>query len=165
MAAWPPSEVLAAIRDLPRADLDGVRWTPEDQWHVTLRFMGEVDDPDPVEAALRAELTGRGARDATLDGYTGVLGAHLVVGVDGLESLSTLVRLATAPFGDPPLPQPFEGHLTIARGQRRTSITGDLLDQPVHGGRPVTWTVSEVALVASDLGPPLAYETLATIPL
>src|SRR5688572_13301649 len=148
VAAWPPSEVLAAIRDLPRPELQGVRWTPEDHWHVTLRFMGEVDDPDPVVASLTGELSGRGAREATLAGATSLLGGTLVVGVDGLESLSTLVRLATASFGDPPLPQPFEGHLTIARGQRRTSITDDLVGIEVAGGHPTTWSVDEVAVVA-----------------
>jgi 2'-5' RNA ligase len=165
VAAWPPPEVLAAIRDLPRPDHEGVRWTPEDQWHVTLRFMGDVADPDPVIASLRGELPGRGARDATLAPATSLLGGHLVVGVDGLASLSTLVRLATAAYGDPPLPQPFEGHVTLARGRRRTSLTDDLVDDAVNGGAPLTWSVDEVALVASDLGPPLTYETIATIPL
>lgn len=165
VAAWPPPEVLAAIRGLPRPDAQGVRWTPEDQWHITLRFMGEVDDPDPVVAALRGELPGRGSREATLAAATSLLGGHLVIGVDGLASLSTLVRLATASFGDPPLPQPFEGHVTVARGQRRNSLTDDLVGVTVNGGAALPWTVSEVALVASDLGPPLAYETVATIPL
>src|SRR5690606_4279651 len=50
----PPEGVLDAIERLARPDRPGVRWTRRQQWHVTLRFLGEVDDPDPVAAALDA---------------------------------------------------------------------------------------------------------------
>ena len=48
----PPDEVLDLIADLPRRAQAGLRWTTRDQWHVTLRFLGEVEDPTVVVDAL-----------------------------------------------------------------------------------------------------------------
>ena len=171
VAAWPSPEVQAALRSVPRPEREGLRWMPEESWRVTLRFLGEVPDPAPVVEALRSELPGRGARPATLDDVTSTLGTVLVVRVEGLRSLATLVRLATSRLGDPPRPDPFEGHVTLARGGRR-GIDGDLVGQAVKTGTGTTWGVGEVALVRTVVGGPTAggpstttYETLATIPL
>ena len=54
VAAWPPADVVEALRGLDRPVVTGMRWTTADQWHVTLRFLGDVDDPAPVVAALTA---------------------------------------------------------------------------------------------------------------
>ncbi|HEU5152602.1 MAG TPA: RNA 2',3'-cyclic phosphodiesterase [Iamia sp.] len=171
VAVWPPAEVGDALRKLPRPERPGVRWTPEADWHVTLRFLGEVPDPAPVVSALEAELPGRGSRPATLDDVTSELGTALVVRVDGLRSLASVVRLATSQLGDPPRPDPFEGHITVARGGRR-GVDPELVGQAVKTSDATTWDVTEVALVrsvvgGSGIGPDAAttYETLATIPL
>ncbi|HEV7721486.1 MAG TPA: 2'-5' RNA ligase family protein [Iamia sp.] len=170
VAAWPPPEVQAVLRSVPRPERAGLRWMPEESWHVTLRFLGEVSDPAPVIEALRSELSGRGARPASLGDVTSTLGTVLVVRVEGLRSLATLVRLATSRLGDPPRPDPFEGHITVARGGRR-GIDTDLVGQAVKTGPSTTWDVGEVALVRTVVGGPTAgpstttYETLATIPL
>lgn len=171
VAAWPPPEVRDALRTISRPDTPGVRWTPEDDWHVTLRFLGDVPDPDPVVQALQDELAGRGARDATLDDETSLLGSVLVVRVGGLRSLATLVRLATSRLGDPPRPDPFEGHVTVARGRGRKGVDAELVGQAVKQATTVAWSVDEVALVRSPTGgllsegSALRYETLTTIPL
>lgn len=169
MAAWPSPEVQAAIRDLPRPLDARVRWTDVEDLHVTLRFLGEVDDPGPVVDALMAELPGRGSRPASLGAETDILGRALVVEVEGLRSLSTLVRLATAPHGEPPSPTPFIGHVTVARGR---SIPDELVGLAVPGASDIAWEVSEVAVVRSIVAPPSAppgtsnsFERLATVPL
>ncbi|MEZ5165093.1 MAG: 2'-5' RNA ligase family protein [Acidimicrobiales bacterium] len=38
--------------DAPRAEGD-IRWSTPDQWHVTLRFLGDVDPQAAVEAVAR----------------------------------------------------------------------------------------------------------------
>ena len=53
VAAWPPDDVVAELRALPRKDQRGVRFVPPENWHVTLRFLGAAD-PDAVGAALDA---------------------------------------------------------------------------------------------------------------
>ncbi|QYG93299.1 RNA 2',3'-cyclic phosphodiesterase [Iamia sp. SCSIO 61187] len=164
VAAWPPGEVRDALRSIPRPTLPGVRWMPEDTWHVTLRFLGEVADPDPVVDSLRAEVPGHGPQPATLDAATTRLGPVLVVRVAGLDRLASLVRSATAPAGDDPRSDPFVGHVTVARARGR-GVPDALVGLGLAGG-PVTWSVDEVALVRSITGAAGArYETRATVPL
>ena len=43
LAVWPSPEVVDVLRALPRPDTPGVRWSTEDQWHVTVEFLGECD--------------------------------------------------------------------------------------------------------------------------
>ena len=53
VAVWPPSGVVDALRPLVVPGEPGVRWVTPEQWHVTLRFLGDAD-PDEVATALRA---------------------------------------------------------------------------------------------------------------
>jgi len=46
IAVWPPPEVVDVLRTLERPTIPGLRWTTPDQWHVTLRFIGDADPPD-----------------------------------------------------------------------------------------------------------------------
>lgn len=159
VAVWPPSEVIRTLSALPREDRRGVRWTHPDQWHVTLRFLGEVD-PDEVVRAL-AGLSHPPVR-ARFSGPIGRLGrSALVVPVDGLASLAAEVCARTAELGDPlPADRPFFGHLTLAR-LRGTAACG-LTDRLVPG----EWDVREVAVVTSRLDPDRArYTIVATVPL
>ena len=47
-----------ALRSIERPEQRGLRFTTEDQWHVTLRFLGDVDDDD-VDAVVAAARRGR----------------------------------------------------------------------------------------------------------
>ena len=55
VAVRPNEAVLDAVAGLARPERPGVRWTTQPQWHVTLRFLGGVDegttetDYDPEE--------------------------------------------------------------------------------------------------------------------
>lgn len=145
VAVHPPDEVLDAVDRIPRPDAPGLRWTRRGQWHVTLRFLGEVDDPAPVAAALQAVEVAPGT-EAVLGPATQRLGNRvLMVPVAGLDALATQVRAATATFGEPIDPRPFRGHLTLARSRGRARLPG---------AQPVTarWAVTSFALVRSRLG-------------
>jgi RNA 2',3'-cyclic 3'-phosphodiesterase len=163
IAMWPPAEVLDMLAGLPRPDVRGVRWTTRDQWHVTLRFLGELSDSD-ADAVSRAldGLAGSGALPVELGPATRVLGsAVLCAPVAGLEALAGLVVAATAGVGPPPEHRRFRGHVTLARGRRGVRL-GGLAGTPVAG----TWTVEEVHLVRSVLGRGGArYETIGIVPL
>ena len=132
---------------LPRPDEPGVRWVPAHQWHVTLRFAGEVDDAD--EAALVAALDrlDAPAAAARLGPRVSRLGRSVVcLPVSGLDALAEAVRVTTAGVGDPP-DRPFVGHLTLARLRDRAAcgVTGTAVD--------LGFDVDEVVLVRSTLGP------------
>jgi RNA 2',3'-cyclic 3'-phosphodiesterase len=160
VAVAPPADALAAVARLDRPDVPGVRWTTADQWHVTLRFLGEVEDPGPVAAALD---------DAPLVPTTASLGPRvaalgrgvLMVPVAGLDALAEAVVSATAGVGQPPGDRPFQGHLTLARARRGASVRG-LAGAAVAA----TFPVEEVRLVRSRLGPGGArYEDVHVRPL
>jgi len=61
VAVVPPGDVLDRLAALRRPPRPGVRWTRREQWHVTLRFLGEVDEsavPALVAALDAAPLAG-----------------------------------------------------------------------------------------------------------
>lgn len=156
IAVWPPPEIVAVLRDLPRVEADGVRFTTEDRWHATLRFLGDVD-LDTARAAIGRVRFAR--TTATVGPAVTRLGAGVVIApVAGLDAVAATVRGATAAIGEPVDPRPFRGHLTLARQRRgdRCSLDG----APIRG----TFPVDEIALVRSDLRSDGArYTTVATV--
>jgi RNA 2',3'-cyclic 3'-phosphodiesterase len=130
----------------------GVRWTRRTQWHVTLRFLGEVDDPAPVIDALEgAGLRSLGPIEAAMGPAVERLGpAVLCIPVAGLERLAGAVTKATAELGRPPETRPFRGHLTLARLPRRGRVdTRPWVGQAIGA----TWPVEQVHLMRSHTHP------------
>lgn len=127
-AVWPPEEVreriwssLASLRDTTT----GVRWIPPDRYHVTLRFMGDVDAallPRLVRAAealapqraFRARLAGNGAFPRR-----GVPRVYWVgLKADPLVRMRDLLDRELANEGFPPEHRAFRPHLTVGRTRR-----------------------------------------------
>jgi 2'-5' RNA ligase len=156
----PPERVLDALARLDRPERVGVRWTRRDQWHVTLRFLGEVADPDPVAAALSAAPLPR--CEARLGPRVRALGRQvLCLPVAGLDELAGAVVEATAGFGQPPDDRRFRGHLTLARLRRGTRPSG-LTRASLDDSFPVT----DVRLIRSHQGEGGSrYEDLLVVPL
>jgi RNA 2',3'-cyclic 3'-phosphodiesterase len=151
----PPDEVLDLIADLPRRAQAGLRWTTRDQWHVTLRFLGEVEDPTVVVDALDGvDARGFAACEAAVGPVIETLSRQVVaLPVAGLNDLAAAVIDATHALGRPPEDRPFRGHLTLARlarsarGSARRHAGGIV-------GRPLSarFTVSDVRVIRSHLG-------------
>lgn len=164
VAVWPSAEVAGGLEAMARPEHPSVRWTTPDQWHVTLRFLGEVAEHE-LAALVQAldALRSQSRRRVTLGPTTARLGPHvLMVPVSGLDDLGRAVVDATRAFGQLPDDRPFTGHLTLARGRGRHAVPAALAGQPGGG----SWPVTEVALVRSHLGSSGArYETLAGITL
>lgn len=164
VAAWPPPEVGEVLAGVARPGHPSVRWTTPDQWHVTLRFLGEVAE-DQLAALLPALSTigASPARRATVGPATARLGRNvLMVPVAGVDDLGRAAADVTRSFGSPPDDRGFTGHVTLARSRGRHAVPAGLTGHPVSA----MWPVGEVALVRSHLGAAGArYETLATIPL
>jgi RNA 2',3'-cyclic 3'-phosphodiesterase len=161
----PPAEVERVLAGVGRPERPGVRWTCPHQWHVTLRFLGEVPDEEvaSVAAALGAVGGRCGPRHATLGPVTRRLGrAVLVAPVSGLDDLAAAVVESSAGFGVAPEVRPFSGHLTLARGKGRRPVPADLAGEPVEAA----WPVTSMELVRSHLGAGGArYEVVATVGL
>jgi 2'-5' RNA ligase len=165
-----PPDAIELVGDLPRPDLASLRWTTEDQWHITLRFLGEVASPSAVAEALTK--VPEALREARVGEIEIVLGAAtawfrgrriLHVPVTGLDSLASVVAEVTAPWGerseeDPP----FAGHLTLARVRRNGTGPANLAGTPISA----EWTVPEILLMSSTLGPGGSqYGVVAQVPL
>ena len=160
VAVWPPDDVLDRIEGLPRPDVPGLRWTHREQWHVTLRFLGQVPEPGPVGEALAAVASSSAPAEAVLGPRVDRFGRRLLhLPVSGLDRLAPAVVSATSGMGRPPDDRPFAGHVTLARVADRKSV--DL--RPLTGaGVSGRWPVNEIVLVRSDLSPAGArYEVVA----
>jgi len=92
IGVWPSKAVEEAVDSLGRPQVAGLRWTTADQWHVTLRFCGEVPDGDVDRLAesLRVGLAGQGPVEATLGPATARFGRSgiLHVPVVGLDNVN-----------------------------------------------------------------------------
>jgi 2'-5' RNA ligase len=162
---WPDGAAAGAIEQLERAPEPAVRWTSAPEWHVTLRFLGEVAEGavSSVADAVATAAAGCVPRTIELGPATTRLGrGQLVLPAAGADDLAAAVVAATARLGQPPEDRPFTGHLTVARGRGRRPVPPAL-----EGTSLITsWWADEVALVRSHLeqgGP--RYETIARAPL
>ena len=155
-----PDEVLDLLASLPRPEVTGVRWTTRDQWHVTTRFLGAVDDAQPVIDAL---VTARPARAGAVLGpsVTRLNPRILSVPVAGLDDVAARVVKATKKIGMPPEDRRFKGHVTLARGRGGADL------RPLAGAPVVAeWEVDEFVLVESALHPHGArYSVVERFPL
>ena len=175
VAAVPPPEVLAP---LVRA-VDGLRgtyaasWVPEERLHVTLAFLGEIEEDTArrVEANVREAAAARAPFALSLRGggafprpaRARVLWAGLDGDLDALASLARATRRAARAARVDVERAPYVPHVTVARLRRPADVTGAVvaLDAVTSEG----WTVNEVVLMRSVLGPEPSYQPLAVLPL
>jgi 2'-5' RNA ligase len=152
----------AAIRGQLMAAMGGIsgaRWQKEDQLHLTLRFIGEVDRHrgGDIHAALGSihhpsfeiALSGigtfdrRGQPDAVWAGIT----PH-----EPLKTLHNKVDAALARVGVGPDQRVFLPHITLARLKRSSGPVGNLLEQSGGLASP-PFAVDNFALFESTLTP------------
>ncbi|MGI4830374.1 MAG: RNA 2',3'-cyclic phosphodiesterase [Janthinobacterium lividum] len=171
-----PLDVLQRFTDLRlrlATPKDGLRWSPSDQAHITLRFLGEVSED---EALMYAESLKRlhsapvhlAIESLGIFGAKGILYASLVSSAE-LGDLQAQVERCVTEHGALPETRPFLPHLTLARSKNRTGM--NTLQRLSRPGLPalggvVRWTATEVLLYESLLSPGGAeHRVLARYPL
>jgi 2'-5' RNA ligase len=161
-----PDPVQRAVATLCHG-LPGVRWLPPEQLHLTIRFIGEVDDARL--AAIRQGLTGtlpapfacrlQGVGRFPARGSPRVIW----VGVQaeaGLMCLAETVEARLQALGISPEERPFSPHITLTRLKdlHRATVNAYLAD---HAQFHSEWfTVRAYHLYASLLTPKGAIHTL-----
>lgn len=153
-----------------------LRWTGRDAWHLTLAFLGRVDER--VVGRLSEELAGTAAEHPRLAlslhraGAFPESGRHarvLWIGVrdyqHGLQSLAGSVGRAAGKAGAPPAERgrEYHPHLTLARCREPVDVRQLLADLRDYSGTP--WVAGEIYLIRSHLGAHPRYETLGAWPL
>jgi RNA 2',3'-cyclic 3'-phosphodiesterase len=160
-----------------RSGRQDLRWTSREAWHVTLAFLGQVDQAAAARLLPRLERAARRHFTFRL-AFTGA-GAFpsasranvLWCGVSGdrmaLADLAASVAAGASRAGAPPPDRGrrFQPHLTLARCRMPADVTE--LVAALAGYRGPAWTADRIHLVHSRLGASEQprYATLGSWPL
>lgn len=158
VAIRPPSAIRAILIGA-MGGISGARWQNEDQLHLTLRFIGEVDrhGAGDIHAALGAihharfeiALNGIGAFERRGQAETVWAGVSPHA---PLKALHKKVDAALTRVGVAPDQRAFLPHVTLARLKRSSGPVGNLLEQSGGLVSP-PFTVDHFGLFESTLTP------------
>jgi 2'-5' RNA ligase len=162
-----------------RAAWPGLHWTHPQSWHVTLAFLGEVEEPVVTRLAERLEraagrlagpelvITGGGAFPSVARGrvlWTGIRSDQEVLRRIH-KSVAAGARKAGAPSSDEG--RRYRPHITLARAREPVNLRPLVDALAVHTGPP--WPADRVHLIRShqseQLGEQNWYESIGSWPL
>lgn len=148
------------VREHLARALDGFRTTTVEQWHVTLAFVGEWDDPDLLVPGLAEAAAESPPLDLHLESggtFARVLWVGVGGDVAGLHRLAASVAQACRAAGVPLERRPYRPHVTVAHRPRHLHV--------LDSYRGPAWTASSLDLVQSVLGKRAVHTVLRTLPL
>jgi RNA 2',3'-cyclic 3'-phosphodiesterase len=180
VAIAPPSAVLDELDALVaphRASRGELRWTNREAWHVTLAFLGQVDEAALARLMPRLERAARrhhsiplafsGAGAFPAVGRANVLWSGMSGDRRALARLAESVAAGASRAGTPPPDKGrrFQPHLTLARCRMPADVTE--LVAALADFRGLPWTADRIHLVRSRLGGPdqPRYVSLGSWPL
>jgi 2'-5' RNA ligase len=171
VAIRPPEPIRDLLIDAMDDSAD-FRWQDEEQLHLTLRFVGEVDRPladDLALALARIAATRFTLRLAGTGRFEQRNGGALWAGVEPkapVAALASKVERLSIDLGLEPERRAFHPHITLARWKgRRTREIADFLER-TRGLASDPFEVTEFILFESRLSRHGAhYEEAATYPL
>lgn len=161
--------IAAGIERFPLSDPPW-RWVSRDNWHITLKFIGEASDAGAIADALTPVAAAHAGFDLALGPFGGFpnLRRPRVLFYDAVEGAAPLSALAadvdaalSEALGLPRETRPFRAHATVARVKR--PLDGETATRlasvpPLQGARQ---RVDAFTLIRSRLGPSGArYEPL-----
>lgn len=164
VAVVPPLKVVEHLAEFvePRRSYpdEDIRWAAEENWHITLAFLGDVPDyktddlADGLERAagrqkpIDLQLTGSGAFPSVADArvlWTGVRDEAAA-----LPHLATTTRAAANKAGVSVDGRKFTPHLTLARLRRPMDVARWV--RIFDGYQGPAWTADRIELISSRLG-------------
>jgi len=171
VAIRPPEEVRDLLIDA-MDDSPALRWVGDEQLHLTLRFIGEVERPvanDIVAALGRVRFPSFDLQAVGVGRFEQRNGGALWAGVqpkDPVVALAAKVERALQQAGLEPERRAFSPHITLARWNRRNSEAVDSFLRRNANLRSEPFRVSEFILFESKLSRHGAhYEEVATFDL
>ncbi len=143
-----------------------------ENWHLTLRFLGDADDVAADRIIREVDAADRGPAFTVRWGSLGafprprratVLWLGLERGAEEAERLADVVEEAVEAAGFSPEDRPFRSHMTLSRLRPDQDVTAVLDAVPVLG---LAMAVDRVVLYRSHLGPGgPRYEEMESFPL
>jgi len=182
VAIWPPAHIVAGLRAVAAGLGEGlparaVRWTRPEQIHLTLNFLGAIENArlPGIESALRAACGGCGRHKVRVTGLgcfpdrnrPRIIWAGLAGDLQPVESLEKAIAAGFLACGCVGEERPFHAHLTIGRvaqlnGEGRRQMAEALAGEQDHDFGE--WEVERVDLMRSVLSPQGAdYSVLQSI--
>jgi RNA 2',3'-cyclic 3'-phosphodiesterase len=159
--------VAAATAEALRAAIGAglkVRWVPPENLHLTVRFIGHVEDgraPAIIEALsspldltpFDIEFGGCGAFPPS--GAPRAVWIGLTLGLPGLTSMHDAFNTRLLSFGFEPERRPFRAHLTLARLKDASSGTGRVVREALRHVTPSSARsrVTRATIFQSHLSP------------
>jgi len=122
-----PPEIATEL-SLLRGGLSGARWIDVQNYHLTLRFIGDIDERTASDVYLALERVRRPPLSVTLDGLSAFGGDKPRAIVAKAKPEPQLVELQAEHerlirrIGIPPEPRKFVPHVTLARLRAASSI-------------------------------------------
>jgi 2'-5' RNA ligase len=139
-----------------------ITWIPRERMHLTVRFIGNVDDAlaAGVQTALLPPIAGP-CFDLSLGGVGAfppsgrpqVLWAGISAGLDRLQSIERDVTRRLAGVGVPADERGYNPHLTLARVRERTRLRSQALFAGLEPTALGTTRVQAITLYESRLSP------------
>ena len=162
-----PGEIrrrLAEVEGKLKASGADVKWVPEQNFHVTLKFLGyvEPDRLDEVNAAVKAALEGLPPFGITLSGVgafpkpsrPSVVWVGITAGGEELKTLAERIERGLEQIGFDREARAFNPHITM--GRVRSPMNLGRLSEIMEGLSEVevgSFEVGSVAVMRSDLRP------------
>jgi len=149
-ALWPDLNVRQAIKQQTQNVTQGIngKIMPEENWHITLAFLGQVDKPtkqcmQQVAATVQGERFNLSLDQLAYWPKPRILWLGASKTPDALENLVNNLTMGLEDCGYSPDPRPFKVHLTLMRKAARVKSL-----PPVA---PVAWSVEDFCLVRSTI--------------
>jgi len=150
------------------------KWTQPQDYHITLQFLGEMDDLriGELDAALKAVRAGRLALALSGGGIFGVPASPRVLwsavtgNVEGVHALHQKIVQATQPLGFVPEERPYAPHITVARSYVGGESASGVLDA-AKAAMPSDscWIAKRFVLMRTHMHTTPMYETIGEYPL
>jgi 2'-5' RNA ligase len=167
VAIRPPEFIRDQLLDL--MDGDDLRWQNEDQLHLTLRFIGEVERPQAEDIAAALLGLRFGPFELRLSGvgtFTARRSGALWAGVAPKEPLAALaakIDRACVSAGLTPERRAYHPHITLARWKGKADLRHFAKAQAALTSE--SWPVTAFTLYESHLGRNRAlYEAIEAFP-
>lgn len=149
------------VAALQAIGVDGYTWVDTDQLHLTLKFLGNIQDTEAPEVCSRVQKAVRSRSPVVLTvqglgAFPGLdhprtLWMGITEGVDEIRALQKEIDLALQPMGFPPERNEFSPHITLgrlARGTGGSRLVGEYMSTQLEK-RFGTVEVDEVVVYSS----------------